>query len=124
MLTEKEITTKTQALQKLLRSKLGVRAHDLEQALRRAGRRLPRRVRGQAARLVAAQKMAGNPRLARQMDADALARAYADVSAYLTAIDVADRRKGRLISLAAAVALNLLIVIVGFLLWLWWRGYV
>ena len=124
MMTEKEITAKTKALQRQIQVKLGVRARDLEHALRRAGRRLPRRVRGQGARLVAAQKMAGNPKLTRQMDAQALAQAYDEVSGHLMAIDVADRRKGRLLGLAAAVALNLLIVIAGFLVWLWWRGYV
>ncbi len=123
MLTEKEINAKSQALLRLLQAKLGVRGRDLEQAMRRAGRRLPHRVRGQAARLVAAQKMAGHPKLARQLDSREFSRAYAEVSAHLAAIDVADRRKGRLIGLAAAVAANLLIVITAFLFWLSWRGY-
>ncbi|MCZ4254417.1 hypothetical protein PVW51_05030 [Sulfitobacter sp. PR48] len=123
MLTEKDINAKSQALLRLLQAKLGVRGRDLEQALRRAGRRLPRRVRGQAARLVAAQKMAGHPKLARQLDPREFSQAYADVSAHLAAIDVADRRKGRLIGLAAVVAANLLIVITAFLFWLSWRGY-
>lgn len=123
MLTEKEINAKSQALLRLLQAKLGVRGRDLEQAMRRAGRRLPHRVRGPAARLVAAQKMAGHPKLARQLDPREFSRAYADVSAHLAAIDVADRRKGRLIGLAAVVAANLLIVITAFLFWLSWRGY-
>lgn len=124
MLTEKDITAKSQTVLRLLRTKLGVSARDLEQALRRAGRRLPRRVRAQGARLVAAQKMAGNPKLARQLDPHEFAQAYADVSAHLVAIDVAERRKGRLIGLAAVVALKLLAVFTAFLVWLWWRGYV
>jgi len=123
MLTEKEINAKSQALLRLLQAKLGVRGRDLEQAMRRAGRRLPHRVRGQAARLVAAQKMSGHPKLARQLDPREFSRAYAEVSAHLAAIDVADRRKGRLIGLAAVVAANLLIVITAFLFWLSWRGY-
>lgn len=123
MLTEKDITAKSQTLLRLLRAKLGVSARDLEQGLRRAGRRLPGRVRAQGARVVAAQKMAGNPKLARQLDPREFSRAYAEVSAHLAAIDVADRRKGRLIGLAAVVAANLLIVITAFLFWLSWRGY-
>jgi hypothetical protein len=124
MITEKEITAKTQALQRQIKIKLGVSARDLEQALRRAGRRLPRRVRAQGARLVAAQKLAGHPKLVRQIDAQALTQAYDDVSGHLMAIDLADRRKARILGLAGAIALNLLIVMVAFLVWLWWRGYV
>ncbi|QFT57437.1 hypothetical protein FIU94_01260 [Sulfitobacter sp. THAF37] len=124
MLTEKDITARTQSLQQLLQDKLGVRGRDLEHALRKAGRLLPRRVRRQAAQLARAEKMAGNPRLARQIDGGALARAQSDVTAHLSAIDLADRRKGRLIALGAVVAANLLIVCTAFVVWLWWRGYV
>tara|TARA_R110002095_G_scaffold210915_3_gene198509 strand:+ start:533 stop:907 length:375 start_codon:yes stop_codon:yes gene_type:complete len=124
MNSHKEITAKAEALRRQLHIKLGVQAQDLEQALRKAGRRLPRRVRGQGARLVAAQKMAGNPKLARQMDGPALSRAYTAVHDHLKAIDVADRRRGMLLSLAAAIALNILVVSGAFLVWLWWRGYV
>ena len=74
--------------------------------------------------IVAAQKLAANPKLARRLDAPALKAAYDGLSAHLGAIDVADRRKGKLLSLAGSIAFNLLVVIVGFLVWLWWRGYV
>ncbi|APE45280.1 hypothetical protein BOO69_04185 [Sulfitobacter alexandrii] len=124
MLTEKEITARNRSLQQLLHEKLGVRGRDLDHALRRAGRLLPRRVRGQGARLVAAQKIAGNPRLVRQVDGGTFGRDHAEMSAHLAAIDVADRRKGRLLGIAAAVAANLLIVTTAFVVWLWWRGYV
>jgi hypothetical protein len=68
--------------------------------------------------------MASNPKLARQIRLAEIDRAYSDITAHLRGIDVADRRKGKWLSLAAGVAGNLLIVIVAFLVWLWWRGYV
>ena len=112
------------AIRGLLESKLGVKSRDLGQGVRRAGRRLPRRVRAQAAVLVAAERQSGHPRLARQIDGDRIARAREVVSAHLNAIDVADARKGRWLSLAGALAFNLIAVGAAFVWWLWWRGYV
>jgi len=48
----------------------------------------------------------------------------AKTSAHLSAIDVADRRRGKLLSLAGALAFNLLAVAVLFIVWLWWRAYI
>ncbi|MBD3664314.1 hypothetical protein [Sulfitobacter aestuariivivens] len=124
MFQDQDIHTKAETLRKQLQEKLGVRSRDLSQALKRAGRRLPRRVRGEGQALVRAEKLAANPKLARQLNSAEVDRAYATVAAHLKDIDVADARKGKLLSLAAAVAGNLLIVIAGFLVWLWWRGYV
>ena len=120
MLDHKDISAKSLAIRQQLEAKLGVKSRDLSQALRRAGRRLPRRVRAQAAVLVAAEKRVGHPKLARQMDGGAVREAYAHVRA----IDGADARKGRILGLAGVIAFNLLLIIVAFVIWLWWRGYV
>jgi hypothetical protein len=68
--------------------------------------------------------LAQNPKTARQVDADAVERDYETVRAYLAGLDVGDMRKARLLSIAAAVAANLIMVAVLFVGWLWWRGYV
>ena len=119
-----DIAGKAADLQQQLHAKLGVKGRSLEHALSRAGHRLPRGARARGMEIVAAQKLASNPKLARRLDAPALKAAYDGLSAHLGAIDVADRRKGKLLSLAGSIAFNLLVVIVGFLVWLWWRGYV
>lgn len=119
-----DITLRAAELHALLQAKLGVKGRSLEQALKRAEHHLPRRLRHEGAAIVAAQKMAQNPKLARRMDVAALKRAHDDLSAHLRQIDVADRRKGQVLSLAGSVAFNLLVVSVGFLVWLVWRGYV
>jgi hypothetical protein len=119
-----DIAGKAADLQKQLRAKLGVKSGSLEQGLHKAGRRLPRRVRARGQVIVDAQKLAGHPKLARQVNAVEIRDAYNGVSAHLGKIDVADRRKGKLLGLAGTIAGNLLIVVVGFLVWLWWRGYV
>ena len=124
MLDHKDIATKSLAIREQLEAKLGVKSRDLAQALRRAGRRLPRRVRAQGAVLVDAEQRSGHPKLARQVDGHGVAKAYDQMTAHLRAIDVVDARKGRALSLAGVIAFNLLLVIVAFIIWLWWRGYV
>ncbi len=124
MMDAKDIASKVEAIQELLTLKFGVKRQGLEVMLAKAGRRLPRRVQIKARVLVEAQALAGHPKLARQMDKTAVSRAFEDVKAHLKAIDVADRKKGRVLSLAGAIAFNLLVVLVAFVVWLWWRGYV
>jgi hypothetical protein len=119
-----DIATKAADVQAQLQAKLGVKGRSLEHALSRAGHRLPRSARARGQEIVAAQKMAENPKLARRLDGAALGAAYEGLSAHLGAIDVADRRKGKMLSLAGVIVFNLLVVIVGFMVWLWWRGYV
>lgn len=119
-----DIAGKAADLQQQLQAKLGVKGRSLEHALNRAGHRLPRSARARGQQIVAAQKLAGNPKLSRRVDGAAFNAAYDGLSAHLGAIDVADRRKGTLLSLAGSIVFNLLVVGVGFLVWLWWRGYV
>ena len=121
---EPDIAARAEAIRAELRARLGVSGRDLEQALRRAGRLLPRRVRARIAEIVAAQKLAGNPRLERRLDHRRLEQAHRDVSAHLEAIDRADLRRGRLLGLAGQAAFHLIVVAGVFVYWLWWRGYV
>lgn len=119
-----DIAGKAADLQQQLQEKLGIKGRSLEHALSRAGRRLPRRLRARGQEIVAAQKLAAHPKLAPRIDGAAVSAAYDGLSAHLRQIDVADRRKGKALSLAGSIAFNLLVVGVGFLIWLWWRGYV
>lgn len=116
------IAARAARLQDGLNAAFGVRAASLDKALRRTGRRLPRRLRTEAARIVTAQAYGGQPRLLRQVDGRALDRAEARVLDYLRNIDRAEMRKGRLINLAAAIAANVLFVLAAFVLWMWWTG--
>lgn len=101
-----------------------MRGRDLAQALRRAGRRLPRSVRKRGVALMRAETLAHNPKTARQIDAEAVERDFEAVRTYLVSLDVVELRKSRILSVTAAVAANLLAVAVMFVVWLWWGGYV
>lgn len=123
MMTEQDMARKSAGLRGLMQQKLNIRARDLRQALGRAGRRLPRGLRRRGAALVRAETLVQNPKTARQVDVQAVERDFEALRAYLEALDVAEMRKTRALALAAAVAGNLIVVAAGFIVWLWWRGY-
>ena len=76
-------------LTKLMRDKLAVKAESFPAALRRAGRRLPRRVRRDGQVIVTALEQAQNPRLARIADGAGAAKAARRIEGYLARIDTA-----------------------------------
>lgn len=105
-----------------LRTVHRVRGKSMAQAARRSKRLLPRAVRKDAQVLVDAERQLGNPLLERQVDMDALGAAQGRVLAHLGAIDLADRRRGRLLSLAGVMAFNLLAVGGAVLAWMAFTG--
>ena len=120
----KDMTAKSEALRAQLRAKLGVKSTTLEQGLRRAGGRLPRRIRLRGNALLHAEALLRHPKLSRQVDGRTVTRAYAEITAHLDGINVADRRRGTQLQLAGLIVGNLLVVGTLFLGWLWWKGYV
>ncbi|MGR3323702.1 MAG: hypothetical protein ACU0DK_17430 [Pseudooceanicola sp.] len=111
-------------LRDLANEKLGFRAASLDAALRKAGRRLPRRVRAAGKRIVSAQKLADHPKLSRQVDMDRVRRDARHVELYLAEIDPADRRKGAILSVLGSLAFNLLAFAALALAFARWRGWV
>lgn len=82
----------------------------LEQMLRRRGAALPGRLRKQAARLARADRLACQPRIARQLPLADLTRAHAALSAHLKPLGEISRFQGRVVGLAARLALALLMI--------------
>ncbi|MFK7745720.1 MAG: hypothetical protein AB8B47_11745 [Roseobacter sp.] len=119
-----DITQKIETVRNLLEKHMGIKSDHLARGVHKAGRRLPRGVRKQAAILVEAETFAAHPKLMRQIDYPAVDRAYQDVSDHLRGLDLADARWGRFLNIAALIALNVLIVIVLVVLLLRWRGVV
>jgi hypothetical protein len=108
MIDAHDLASRDKALTRVFEAQLGVKSRTFAGALHRAGRRLPRRLRKQGAVILNAQHLAGNPKLAQQIDARDVDRAYAEITAHLEAIDVADLRRGRLLGLAGIIAANFL----------------
>ncbi|MFK7879956.1 hypothetical protein [Roseobacter sp.] len=117
-----DIETKTQGIKAALEKHLGVKGRSLRHSLRRAGRRLPKRLRAQAALLAEAEGVRGNIKLTRQFDAERIEQAYKDVSDHLVRIDRADARRARLISILAALAFNFILLVVAVIVFMRMRG--
>ncbi len=108
----------------LLRKKLGLRDKTLSESVKRAKRRLPRRVYKQALVLANAEKLAEHPRLRLILDTPALEKASEEVQEHLNAINLADRRWGWFLSYLGSVALGFLVLSVAVLVVLNWRGFI
>ena len=119
-----DIARRIAAVQALLTAKFGVRQAPLSRMMAKVGRRLPRRLHRQAAVISEAQQQAGHPKLARQVDHVRVGQALDELMAHLKAIDLAERRKERLLNMAALIAFYILVTFAAFVTWLWWTGYV
>ncbi len=118
-----DLQARADHLAQLIEDKLDVRGQGLEAKLHRAGRLLPKYIRGEADYLVEALKLQASPKLARQVDLARLRRGVADVERYLRDIDPWVRRRAVALSWLAANAFNLLVVAVLLLAVLLWRGF-
>lgn len=117
-----EIRAKIEELRRLLREVHGIRGRTLAQALRRSKLFLPRRIRKAGWRLAEVEPLLGHPKLERMLDLAALDAAHREVAGHLKSVDVADLRRGRLLGIAASMAVNLILVAVLFVLWMRWTG--
>ncbi len=107
----------------LLKLRLGVRGGDLTERMRRARRRLPRKVRIAGDRLAAAAARAQNPKLLLQIDDAEVASDYDTCLRHLNARGRGDRVRGRLVGSALGVVFSLAGVAFLLALVLKWRGY-
>ncbi|WP_109313359.1 hypothetical protein [Ruegeria sp. AU67] len=108
----------------LLREKLGVKDQTLTASVRKAKRRLPRRIYKQAMMLAGAEQMASHPKLRLVLDTPKLAKASEEVQTHLSGINLADRRWGWFLNFLGALALGFLALAALAVFVLRWRGYI
>ena len=107
----------------LLTERMHVKGGDLEAKLRRAGRRLPRKIRHAAQEVATAMAHSYNPKLLIQINEETVAENYDICVKYLTALNKGDKLRGVLLGLATSVLFSLLAVaamVIGVLVW---RGF-
>lgn len=119
-----DIQTRIAETVALLRAKLGVRDKTLEASIRKAKRRLPRRVYRQAMVLARSEAMASHPKMRLILDTPKLVRASDVVQDHLGSINLADRRWGWFLGLLVGLAFNLLALTALLLVFLWWRDLI
>lgn len=107
----------------LMEQKLRIGGKGLAVKVRKAGRRLPKTVRLAAEALVQADEMAKSARLMHQIDMELVAEAYDICLRHLGGVDLADRRKGVAVGIAASAMFSLLVVAGLVLIVLRWRGF-
>lgn len=110
------------ALCALLAEKLSLRRGSLADRLRRAGRRLPARIRAQAQIVAEAEALSLHPKLARRIDRQGVSRAFAEVRDHLAGIDAGYLRREALLGMLAGLAFNMLLFTALVLVVLRWRG--
>lgn len=107
-----------------MRDRLGAGGGTLARGLAKSGHRLPRRVRAAARRLAEAEPLARHPRLRLTLNSGELGAAAREVTRHLDAIDLADRRKGWWLGMAAGMAFNLLLMVALLVAFLRWQGLI
>lgn len=123
-MTQDDFARMATQLNALLDEKLGLRKGPLAQRARRAGRRLPARVRAALLRVAEAETMSAHPKLAQRIDAVTVRRARAEAEAHLKTIDPADRRLGVILGALGGLAFNVLLFLALLLVVLRWQGFV
>ncbi len=124
MSQETDIQSRIAQTIELLRKKLGVRDKTLAASVRRAKRRLPRRIYKQAQVLAKAEPMVEHPKLRLVLDTPALEKAAEDVQRHLNGINLADRRWGWVLGVLGSLALGLLVLSAATVAVLRWRGFI
>jgi hypothetical protein len=108
----------------LMEERLAIRGKGLTDKLKRGGRLLPHRVRDAAGRLAESAHLSQHPRLLLQVDEARVAEDYDICVRHLGSLDIWDRRKGVLVSLAGSIVVSLIIVGAAAAAFAYWRGLI
>lgn len=118
-----ETSDRTRAMAERMSAQLRVRGVGLAEVSERAGRKLPKHLRTDAAVLIEAEAMASNPKLARLVDARRLARAEKRLNRFLDRQNPASERRGEILDMIAKMAFVFVTVVLSVFFLLLWRGY-
>ena len=116
------ITQMAERVSQLLGTRYRV-SGDLAGRTAKVRRMMPRKVHAALEVLIAAEEMAQNPKLAPQIDMEEVASAYDRAMHYLSRLGRGERRRNMALNIAASIAFSLLVVGVGLVVVLRWRGY-
>jgi hypothetical protein len=107
----------------LMEKRFGIRAATLQDALRKGGRKLPRKVLTAAKLLAQSEEQSKNAKLLIQLNEAEIAVAYDLCVSHLSKGSRRGDSRGRVISAAATLATIALVVSVALIALLRWRGY-
>ncbi|QIE41966.1 hypothetical protein G5B39_08360 [Rhodobacteraceae bacterium SC52] len=123
-MTDQSISGRNNALARHLGEKLDVPGETLDTVLRRAGREIPRRLRGEARYLVEAETMAQHPKLYHMVDKARMKRADRALRGAVRGRDPKQERKDRMLGTLAGIAFGLVVFFAVLIWFLAWRGMI
>jgi len=106
-----------------LQKKLRLSAAPFPKLVARSRKFLPRHVWRRAKSLADAEEFATHPKLCHTLDLAELSKSAALVQAHLKALDIADERKTRRLSLLGTLSFNMMIVVALLIAVLMWRDF-
>jgi len=118
------IQDKADAVAVLMKERLGIRGKTLAVKLRGAGRLLPKKIKRDVAVLAEAAHHAQSPKLYKMIDHGRVDLAYDNSLKHLKDVDVAYRRRGKLLSVLGSLAFSFLVVGAVLIAILRWRGFI
>lgn len=118
-----ETKDRFQSIAERMSAQLRVRGEGIADVTERAGRKLPRHLRREAAVLIEAQSLASNPKLSRLVDERRVARAEKRLNRFLDKQNPAAERRGQILDVIAKIAFVFVTVVLSVFFFLLWRGY-
>ena len=113
-----EVVINTAAqISRLFEERMRLKGPNLDRQIYKAGRKLPRKVRRDAAVVLKALQIADHPKLSRMIDRAKFDKAARHVMAHLKAIDPRDQAIGRILSVLGKISA---VLIIGFILVVWY----
>ena len=104
-------------------AQLRVRGDGLSDVAEKAGRKLPRRLRPDVAKLIEAEAMSAHPKLARLVDERQFRRAEKRLNRFLEKQDPAAERRGEILDMIAKIAFVFVTIVLAVFFLLLSRGY-
>lgn len=111
-------------IQTLFEERMRIKAATLERQVYKAGRRLPRRVRKAARKLIEMNAVADHPKLSRMIDEQQFHKSARIVADHLEAIDPRDVALGRFLAFLGKISAVLILVFIGVVWYLWSTGQI
>ena len=118
-----DVTKIEEDLAARMQTQLRLRGGDLAEVAAKAGRKLPKHLHAEVAKIVEAAQMAENPKLVRLIDAKGVARADRKIRQFLDKQNPAAERRGEILDRIAAVSFVLVTVLIAVFFLLLSRGY-
>lgn len=123
-MTAETLQNQADEISKLMAEKLRVRGRTLDAQLRKAGRRLPKRLRADVRNLLHAQEVINHPKLARLIDIEAVSEGSGRVIGHLQTLDPWERFKDRWLGILGAISAGMILLFIIVVYVLWKRGLV